>query len=104
MLAVHQPDGPVPPPEVPTKIGRDREALRDRMRLAGAWSFSGGLHPGSTAAVVRPRGQAVLAAGEPCTEAREPIGGFTIIQVPDLGAALAWGLRGGRRSAPGCRG
>ena len=91
LLAVYQPDGPLPPPEVLAKIGRDLEALRVRMRAAGAWVFSGGLHPPSTATVLRPRGQEVVVTDGPFTEAKEHIGGFTIIQAPDLDAALAWG-------------
>ena len=91
LLAVYQPDGPVPPPEVLDKISRDVEALRERMRAAGVWVFSGGLHAPSTATVLRPRGQEVLVTDGPFTEAKEFIGGFTIIRAPDLDAALAWG-------------
>lgn len=91
LLAVYQPDGPPPPPEVLAKIARDLEALRDRMKAAGAWVFSGGLQAPSTATVLRPRGHEVLVTDGPFTEAKEHLGGFTIIQAPDLDAALAWG-------------
>lgn len=91
LLAVYQPDGPVPPPEVLAKIMRDVEAVRDRMKAAGAWVFTGGLHAPSTATVLRPRGQEVMVTDGPFAEAKEHIGGFTIIQAPDLDAALAWG-------------
>lgn len=52
LLAVQQPDGPVPPPEVLAKSQRDVEALRERMQASGAWVFSGSLHPPSTATVL----------------------------------------------------
>jgi len=35
----------------------------------------------------------VLAIDGPFAEGKEQVGGFTIIQVPDLDAALAWGER-----------
>ena len=74
------------------------------MRAAGAWVFSGGLHPASTATVVRDRdGDALLTDG-PFTEGKEHLGGFTIINAPDLDAALAWGARMARASTPAGRG
>jgi hypothetical protein len=55
------------------------------MRTAGAWVFSVGLHPAGTATVVRDRdGEALLTDG-PFTEGKEHLGGFTIINAPDLG-------------------
>src|SRR4029453_8521247 len=53
LLSVYQPDGPPPPPESLQKIMRDVYALRDEMKSANVWVFSGGLHDASTATVLR---------------------------------------------------
>ncbi len=93
LLSVYQPDGPPPPPEVLERINRDLDALNQELKAAGAWVFAGGLHPPSTATVVRDRdGQVVITDG-PFAEGKEHIGGFTIVKAPDLDAALAWARR-----------
>jgi hypothetical protein len=93
LLSVIQPDGEPPPPEVLGPIMRDVEALRREMKAAGAWVFSGGLHPPSTATVVRYRDGELLMTDGPFAEGKEHVGGFTIIQAPDLDAALEWGRK-----------
>jgi hypothetical protein len=90
LLSVYQPDGPTPPPEVLERISRDLDALNQELKAAGAWVFAGGLHPPSTATVVRARDGAVLTTDGPFAEGKEHIGGFTIVKAPDLDAALAW--------------
>jgi hypothetical protein len=93
LLSVYQPDGPVPEPEVLDKIAADLEVLNGDLRAAGAWVFAGGLHPPTTATVVRSRdGQVVMTDG-PYAEGKEHVGGFTIVDAPDLDAALAWAAR-----------
>ena len=42
LLSMYQPDGPIPGPEVLGPIMRDLQALREEMKTAGAWVFSGG--------------------------------------------------------------
>ena len=93
LLSVYQPDGPTPPPEVLDPIMRDINALTQEMKAAGAWVFSGGLHPASTATVVRVKDGDVLTTDGPYIEGKEHLGGFTIIQAPDLDAALEWGRK-----------
>lgn len=98
LLSVYQPDGEPPAPEVLGPIMADLDALAEEMKAAGAWVFSVGLHPASTATVVRDRdGDALLTDG-PFTEGKEHLGGFTIINAPDLDAALAWGAKMARAS------
>ena len=65
--------------------------MRSEMKAAGAWVFAGGLHPPSTATVVRVKDGEVLMTDGPFAEGKEHIGGFTIIKAPDLDAALEWG-------------
>src|SRR5262245_46205850 len=90
LLNVYQPDGDPPPPEVLAPIMAKLEALGQEMRAAGAWVFSAGLFPASTATVVRVKEGDVLMTDGPFTEAKEHIGGFTVITAPDLDAALEW--------------
>ncbi|HEX4359862.1 MAG TPA: YciI family protein [Pseudonocardia sp.] len=93
LLSIYQPDGTPPPPEVLEPIMRDLGTLNAELRAAGAWVFTGGLHPPSTATVVRAKdGEALLTDG-PYVEGKEHIGGFTVIEAPDLDAALDWGRR-----------
>ena len=90
LLSIYQPDGPPPADLDLTRIMRDVRALRDEMKRAGAWVFSGGLHDASTATVVRVNHGDALITDGPYTEGKEHIGGFTIIKAADLDAALEW--------------
>ena len=93
LLSVYQPDGPPPPPEELERIMADLDALNTELKAAGAWVFAGGLHPPSTATVVRAKDGDVLVTDGPFTEGKEHIGGFTIDRAPYLDAALEWGRR-----------
>ena len=70
--------------------GGARRTLEKDLRAADAWVFSGGLHPPSTATVVRPGNGEALVTDGPFSEAKEYIGGFTVIRAADLDAALGW--------------
>jgi hypothetical protein len=111
LLSIYQPDGEAPSPEILEKVMRDVNALVQETKAAGVWVFNGGLHPPSTATVVRiRRGEALITDG-PFAEAKEHIGGFLIVKAPDLDAALEWARssRACSRSLvrvvqlPGCR-
>ncbi len=93
LLSVYQPDGPVPPAEVMEEIMRDLDTLNRELEAAGAWVFAGGLHPPGTATVVRVKDGEVLTTDGPFAEGKEHLGGVTIIEAPDLDAALEWGRR-----------
>jgi hypothetical protein len=93
LIGMYQPDGVVPPPEVLAKVMADLGELRDQMQAAGAWVFAGGLHDASTATVLRAEAGNVLITDGPYIEGKEHLGGFTVVEVPDLDAALAWGRR-----------
>jgi hypothetical protein len=90
LLSIYQPDGDPPPPEILEPIMRDLAAWNEEVRAAGAWVFDGGLYPASTATVVQLRDGDVLTTDGPYTEGKEHIGGFTVIQAPDLDSALEW--------------
>lgn len=93
LLSIYQPDGPPPAPEVLGPIMRDLGRLNDEMKAAGVWVFSAGLHPPSTATVLRASDDDVLMVDGPFTEGKEHLGGFTVIKAADLDAALGWGRR-----------
>ena len=93
LLSVYQPDGPAPPAEVLERISADLDALNAELKRAGAWVYAGGLHPPSTATVVRVSDGEALVTDGPFAEGKEHIGGFTIVRAPDLDAALEWGRR-----------
>ena len=93
LLSIYQPDGPVPDADFLEPIMRDLESLNQEMKAAGAWVFAAGLHPADTATVLRKQGVEVLITDGPFTEGKEHLGGFTIIDVDDLDAALDWGRR-----------
>ncbi len=91
LLSVYQPDGEPPASVELQKIRSDLDVLNEEMRSAGAWVFSAGLHPASSATVLRPSGEEVLVTDGPYVEGKEHLGGFTIVNAPDLDAALHWG-------------
>jgi hypothetical protein len=93
LLSIYQPDGAPPPPEVLEPIMAKLATLNAEMREAGAWVFAAALHPPSTATVLRAADGDVLMTDGPFLEGKEHIGGFTVIQAPDLDAALVWGRR-----------
>ena len=96
LLSIYQPDSGTPPPETLQKVMRDVNALVEESKAAGVWVFNGGLHPPSTATVVRLHEGDVLMTDGPFAEGKEHIGGFLIVKVPDLDAALEWARRTAR--------
>jgi hypothetical protein len=101
MLSVYHPEAPdyEPSPEIVQEILRDVDALNGELQSSGAWVFAGGLHPSSTATVVRAEGDEIVMTDGPYAEGKEHIGGFWVIKAPDLDAALAWG----RKATQACR-
>ena len=93
LLSVYQPDGEPDESVDLETIMANLAVLRAEMVAAGAWVFAGGLHPTSTATVLRPQGNDVLVIDGPFAEGKEVLGGFTVIKAPDLDAALAWGRK-----------
>ena len=91
MLSVCYPAGATPPaPDALEQIMRDVRAINKELQAAGSWVFGGGLYPPSTATVVRPKDGELLLTDGPFIESKEHIGGFSVIKVPDLDAALEW--------------
>jgi hypothetical protein len=93
LLSIYQPDGP-PPPDIDfEQMRKELDSLNEDIRSAGAWVFTGGLFPVESATVVRASGSQVLTMDGPYIEGKEHLGGFTIVEAPDLDAALGWARR-----------
>ena len=73
------------------RIGPKVDAWNQQAMDAGIFVFAGGLMPASSATVVRsaPNGGVSMTDG-PYAETKEMMGGFWVIDVPDLDAALSW--------------
>jgi hypothetical protein len=78
---------------------RDVDVLNQELKATGAWVFAGGLHPSSTATVVRLNDGDMLVTDGPFVEGKEHIGGFWVIKAADLDAALEWGRKAARACA-----
>jgi hypothetical protein len=93
LLTVVEPTEGVIEPEALELIMRDVGEVDQAMHDAGVWVFAGGLYPPNRATVLRPKGEEVLLTDGPFIEGREHVGGFSIIDVPDLDEALEWGRK-----------
>jgi hypothetical protein len=75
-------------------------AYNEELERAGAWVFGAGLMPASSATVLRFGDGGVSMTDGPYAETKEQMGGFWVIEAPDLDAALEWG----RKAAAACEG
>ena len=88
MMSVHD-DGSdqLAPEELQTvydTVGRFNEQLQ----ADGYWVFGGGLLPVDAATTVDATGSEVITTDGPFAESKEHLGGFWIIEAPDLDVAL----------------
>ena len=65
------------------------DEFNKRVTAAGEYVFAGGLEHPSTATVVDATKGAPITTDGPFAEAKERIGGFWVLELPDLDAALA---------------
>ena len=75
-------------------------AFNDTLKASGHWVFAGGLEPVSTAVVVDGRVAPPRVTDGPYLEAAEHLGGFWVIDAPDLDTALRLAAEG----SEACRG
>ncbi len=76
------------------------DAFNERLKAEGYWVFAGGLAPATTATVVDGRGETPVLTDGPYLETKEVIGGFWVIDAPDLDVALRLAAEGSKA----CRG
>ncbi|PVG84220.1 hypothetical protein DDE18_00835 [Nocardioides gansuensis] len=103
LLSVHQAEGD----DMPTSMEELQpifdavDAFNQKVRDAGAWVFGGGLQGIESATTVDGTGDgAPVVTDGPFAESKEYLGGFWIIEAPDLDAALKWAAEG----SAACRG
>ena len=99
LVAIHHPDNYDPSTEGEAMV-RDIDTLNEEMIDADARFFAGGLNAPSNAKSLRaqPDGKVLVTDG-PYLEAKEHIGGFWILEAPDMDKALEWG----RKAVVACR-
>ncbi len=90
----HTPDEPKPSEEQMPRMFAQVGAFNDDLMAAGCWVFAGGLHEPTASTVVDGRGSKVVTTDGPFGDAKEYLGGFWIIEAPDLDAALGWAAKG----------
>jgi hypothetical protein len=86
-------------PDMQRRVAQVSE-LNAALEKAGAWVFGTGLRPASSATVVRATGDDVSMTDGPYAETKEQMGGFWIVEAPDLDAALDWAVK----AAAACEG
>jgi hypothetical protein len=72
------------------------EAFNEKLRAEGAWVFAGGLQPIESTTTVDNTGAETVITDGPFVESKEWIGGFWVIEAPDLDAALKWAAEGSK--------
>jgi len=79
---------------------KDTEEFNEKLEREGHFVFADGLEQPSTATVVDGRGAEVVLTDGPYAESKEFIGGFWVIEAPDLDVALRLAAEGSKA----CRG
>lgn len=105
LMAVHGPTdrgefGDYPSEEAMEQAFADTGAFNEQLKAEGYWVFAGGLEPASTATVVDGQGETPLITDGPYLETKEIIGGFWVIDAPDLDVAHELAAR----ASKACRG
>jgi hypothetical protein len=68
-------------------------AYTEALKAAGAWKGSNRLAPSASATRVSVRDGKTQVLDGPYADTREQLGGYYLIDVPDLDAALSWAAR-----------
>ena len=72
------------------------DVFNDRLVAEGHWVFAGGLAAPSTATVIDNRGAEPVFTDGPFIESKEYVGGFWLINAPDLDVALDLAAEGSK--------
>ena len=96
LLSVFQDEvrSPTPPADRIPEVMERVAAHQAELKAAGVWLFFGALTPADSATVVQARGATLSMTDGPYAEAKEQIGGFTVIDVANLDEALEWARKG----------
>jgi hypothetical protein len=74
-------------------------AFNEKLQAEGAWVFAGGLETHDATTTVDHTGAEPIITDGPFAESKEYLGGFWIIEAPDLDAALKWAAEGSKACA-----
>jgi hypothetical protein len=69
-------------------------AFNEQLKADGYWVFAGGLQPADTATVVDGQGDTPVMTDGPYLDTKEALGGFWVIDAPDLDVALRLAAEG----------
>lgn len=92
--------GNYPSKEAMLEAFADTGAFNEKLQREGYFVFADGLEPAATATVVDGQGDRPAFTDGPYLETKEHIGGFWVIEAPDLDVALALAAEGSKA----CRG
>ncbi len=73
------------------------DVFNDRLQAEGHWVFAGGLASPNTATVIDNRGGQAMLTDGPFLESKEYLGGFWVIEAPDLDVALKLAAEGSKQ-------
>ena len=95
MLSVHMVEGePQPSDEDIQAAYKAVDVFNQELQDSGVWVFAGGLQPADIATVVKFEDGNVVTTDGPFAETKEQLGGFWVVEVPDLDAALKLAAKG----------
>jgi hypothetical protein len=105
LLSVYGPAEPTefgnyPSKEAMLQAFADTGAFNDKLQREGYFVFADGLAPATTATTVDGRGDPPVLTDGPYLETKEYLGGFWVIEAPDLDKALELAAEGSKA----CRG
>jgi hypothetical protein len=92
--------GNYPSKEAMLKAFADTGAFNEKLEREGYFVFADGLEPAVTATTVDGQGDKPVFTDGPYLETKEQLGGFWVIEAPDLDVALALAAEGSKA----CRG
>ncbi|HVE24408.1 MAG TPA: YciI family protein [Sporichthya sp.] len=88
LSVIHDPDQAMPEGDDLMQLFADVDAVNQDIKAAGQWVFGGGLEHPNSATVVNSAGGKVTVTDGPYVETKEQLGGFWVVELPDLDAAL----------------
>lgn len=68
-------------------------AVTEEMQKAGVMVAGEALHPTTTATTVRVQGGETVTTDGPFAETREQLGGYYVVDVPDIDHAIQWAAK-----------
>ncbi len=92
LIYTQEPTADLPPETVAAEMAA-YNAFGDAAAASGALRGGDALHPAEMATTVRVRDGQTMTTDGPFAETKEVLGGFYIVEVADLDAAIGWAAR-----------